>query len=94
LAAFAPLFSRPVWRHAQTLLVGAIFSPSQRTVSSALQTVGLHHMRAFQGYHRVLNRAVWSSRAASRILLRLLLATFAPPGPLVLAIDETDLLHA
>src|SRR5260221_629505 len=31
LAPFAPLFSRPVWRHVQTLLVGAILSPGQRT---------------------------------------------------------------
>jgi DDE superfamily endonuclease len=89
LAPFALLFSRPVWRHAQTLLVGAILSPGQRTVSSALRTVGLRHVRTFQAYHRVLNRAVWSSRAASRILLRVLLATFAPEGPLVLGIDET-----
>jgi len=71
------------------LLVGAILSPGQRTVSSALRAVGLRHVRTFQAYHRVLNRAVWSSRAASRLLLRLLLATFAPEGPLVLGIDET-----
>ena len=89
LAPFAPLFSRPVWRHVQTLLVGAILSPGQRTVSAALRAVGLRHVRTFQAYHRVLNRAVWSSRAASRVLLRLLLATFAPEGPLVLGIDET-----
>lgn len=89
LAPFAPLFSQPVWRHAQTLLVGAILSPGQRTVSSALRAVGLRNVHTFQAYHRVLNRAVWSSRAASRLLLRLLLATFAPEGPLVLGIDET-----
>jgi len=89
LAPFAPLFSRPVWRHVQTLLVGAILSPGQRTVSSALRAVGLRHVRTFQAYHRVLNRAIWSSRSASRILLGLLVATFAPPGPLVLGIDET-----
>jgi hypothetical protein len=32
---------------------------------------------------------VWSSLAASRILLGLLIAAFAPEGPLVLGIDET-----
>jgi hypothetical protein len=89
LAPFAPLFSRPVWRPVQTLLVGAILSPGQRTVSSALRAVGLRHVRTFQAYHRVLNRAIWSSRSASRILLGLLVATFVPPGPLVLGIDET-----
>jgi len=37
----------------------------------------------------VLNRAVWSSLGASRILLGLLIVAFAPNGPLVLGIDET-----
>ena len=89
MTPFAPLFSRPVWRHVPTLLVGAILSPGRRMVSSALRAVGLHYVRTFQAYHRVLNRAVWSSRGASRILLQMLLATFMPEGPLVLGIDET-----
>jgi DDE superfamily endonuclease len=89
LAPFAPLFSRPVWRHVQVLLAGAILTPGQRLVSSALRAVGLSHRSNFQAYHRVLSRARWSSRSASRILLGLLVATFAPTGPLVLGIDET-----
>ena len=40
-------------------------------------------------YHRVLNRAQWSSLAASRVLLGLLVAAFAPAGPLVVGLDET-----
>jgi hypothetical protein len=89
LSPFAPLFSRPVWRHVQVLLVGAILAPGQRMVSTVLRTVGLSHLPTFQTYHRVLNRAVWSSLGASRILLRLLVATYAPVGPLVVGIDET-----
>src|SRR5260221_7802039 len=89
LAPFAPLFSRPVWRHVQVLLVGAILAPGRRMVSSALRAVGLSHLPTFQTYHRVLNRAVWSSRSASQILLSLLVARFAPTGPLVVGIDET-----
>jgi hypothetical protein len=58
-------------------------------VSSALRTVGLGHLPQFQRYHRVLNRAVWSGLGASRILLGLLVATFAAAGPLVVGIDET-----
>jgi hypothetical protein len=58
-------------------------------VSSALRAVGLHHLSSFRTSHRVLSRAVWSSRRASRILLGLLVAAFAPTGPLVLGIDET-----
>jgi hypothetical protein len=40
-------------------------------------------------YHRVLSRAEWSSRLASRTLLRILVQTFAPVGTLVMGIDET-----
>ncbi len=69
LAHFAPLFSRRTWRHVPVLVVGAILAPGQRMVSSALRAVGLAQVSTFQTYHRVLNRAVWSSLKASRILL-------------------------
>lgn len=58
-------------------------------VSTVLRAVGLEGIPNFQNYHRVLSRAVWSSLGASRILLGLLVATFAPDGPVVLGIDET-----
>jgi hypothetical protein len=51
--------------------------------------VSLQDERCFCRYHRVLNRAVWSSREASRVLLGLLVEAFVPEGPLVLGIDET-----
>lgn len=71
------------------LLVGAILTPGQRLVSSALRAVGLSHRSNFQASQRVLSRAIWSSRSASRILLGLLVAPLAPAGPLVLGSDET-----
>lgn len=58
-------------------------------VSSVLRVVGLGQLTTFQTYHRVLNRAVWSSLGVSRILFGLLVTTFAPEGPLVVGIDET-----
>jgi hypothetical protein len=89
LAPFAPLFSKRVWQHVQLLLAGTILAPSKKTIASALRAVGLEDERRFCRYHRVLSRAVWSSRQASRILLGLLVEAFAPEGPLVLGIDET-----
>lgn len=89
LAAFVPLFSRRVWRYVPVLVVGALLAPGRRMVSTALRTVGLGQTRRFQNYHRVLSRAIGSSRKASRILLGLLVVTFVPAGPLVLGIDET-----
>src|SRR5262245_32923624 len=43
----------------------------------------------FQHYHRVLNRAVWSSLAAGQGLLGLLISTFALRGPVVLGLEDT-----
>jgi hypothetical protein len=58
---FAPNFSKMVWRSAQVLLIGAILVPGRRTVTAVLRIMGLSDERQFQTYHRVLNRAAWSS---------------------------------
>ena len=90
LTPFAPLFSKRLWRHVQVLMAGAILAPGCRTVSSALRAMGLDQEKRFHRYHRVLNRAKWSSRDASRVLLGVLVETFVPKeDPLVVGIDET-----
>jgi hypothetical protein len=89
LAPFVPLFSGRVWQHVQLLVAGAILAAGKRTVASALRAVDLQDERRFCRYHRVLSRAVWSSREASRLLLESLVAAFAPDGPLVVGVDET-----
>jgi hypothetical protein len=89
LNAFAHLFSKRIWERVQVLLAGAILSPAERTVTAALRAVGLSQEKHFQNYHRVLNRAVWSSVEASRILLMLLVGTFALFGPIVFGLDDT-----
>jgi hypothetical protein len=89
LNTFAPLFSDPVWRQARGLLIGAILAPGQRTVTSCLRIMGRSRDRHFVNYHRVLSRARWSGRAASRLLLGLLVQRFLPTGPIVLGIDDT-----
>ena len=89
LIAFAPLFSRPMFHHVEVLLVGAILTPGRRTVTNALRVLGRHQEAQFQKYHRVLNRAKWSSRKAAQTLLGLLVRFFVPSGPVLLGIDET-----
>jgi hypothetical protein len=89
LAPFTPLFSKSVWGHVQVLIAGAILAPGKRTVCSALRAMGLDREKRFHRYHRVLSRARWSSRDASRVLLKLLVEAFVPNGPLVVGIDET-----
>ena len=90
LIPFATLFTSPTWRKAQVLLVGAILTPGQRTVAAALRVMGRSDHRDYARYHEVLNRAVWSSRQAARILLALLLQHLdRGDGPLIFGIDET-----
>lgn len=90
LTSFAPLFSERVFEHVEVLVAGAILAPGKRTISSALRAMGFGQERRFHRYHRVLSRAKWSSREASRVLLDRLVEAFVPEGePLVVGIDET-----
>ena len=90
ILTFAPVFvQQRTWRHAELLLIGAILAPGKRTVTSLLRIAGLSRERRFTNYHRVLNRAAWDARAAARLLLGLLIAVFAPSGPVLLGIDDT-----
>jgi len=89
LRTFARLFSKRVWQHVQILMLGAILAPGQRTVTATLRIMGLSAEKHFQNFHRVLNRAVWSSLEASRLLLGMLVAAFAIHGPVVLGLDDT-----
>lgn len=90
LRFFEEAFSERVWEWAKVLLIGAILAPGERTVTAILRVMGLQNERQFQNYHRVLNRATWSSRALSRLLLSMLIQLFIPAdAPIVVGIDET-----
>ena len=89
IVEFQPLFSKSVWKNAQTLLAGAILAIGKRTVTACLRVTGKSDDKRFQNFHRVLNRAQWSALEASHLLLRLLVSTFAPTGELVCGLDDT-----
>src|SRR6266545_7768837 len=89
LRHFELVFSERIWEWAKVLLIGVILAPGTRTVASVLRVMGLSQERQFQNYHRVLNRAKWSSRALSRILLSLLVRAFVPADQaVVLGLDD------
>ena len=89
ILTFASLFHQATWRYARPLLAGAVLAPGIRTVTSVLRILGAAGERRFVNYHRVLSRAPWSPRAASRMLRRLLVRAFVPGGLLVFGIDDT-----
>jgi len=90
LRQFEMLFSKRVWEWSKVLLIGAILAPGDRTVAAILRVMGKQKEKQFQNYHRVLNRAKWSSRKVSRVLLLVLVQCFvAKDAPIVVGIDET-----
>src|SRR5512135_1297171 len=89
IQVLAPIFSRRIWHSVQILVIGAILAPGKRTVTAVLRIMGLSQDKHFQNYHRVLNRAVWSSLEISRVLLNLLITTWALTGNLVMGLDDT-----
>ena len=89
LAPFAGLFTAPTWGRVPVLVEGALLTLHRRTVSAALRAAGRDRTPGFARYHRVLNRARWSARAAAEVLLGLLVAAFAPSGPVVIGVDDT-----
>ena len=88
-APFAEMFTRPTWINAQILLVGAILTTHKRTVSALLTLVGLSDDTGFSRFHHFLSRARWSPLQGSRILLKQLVDTFVPAGPLFIGVDDT-----
>jgi hypothetical protein len=90
LRPFETVFSTHVWAWARVLLIGAILTPGERTVAAILRVMGRSHDKQFQNNRRVLNRATWSSRRLSKILLLLLVSLFVPANaPVVKGINAT-----
>src|SRR6266581_8739071 len=90
LRQFEAVLSERVWEWAKVLLIGAILARGERTVAAILRVMGCSDDKHFQNYHCVLNRATWSSRELSRLLLGLLVRLFVPGNePVIMGIDET-----
>ncbi|EFH89998.1 hypothetical protein Krac_11593 [Ktedonobacter racemifer DSM 44963] len=89
LRHFEEAFSERVWEWAKVLLIGAILAPGERTVAAILRVMGCSDEKQFQNYHRVLNRAIWSSRELSRRLLVLLVCLFVQETSQSSWADET-----
>ena len=87
---FADLFTRPTWSNVLMLLAGVILAPGRRTVAAALRILGRECDPDFCTFHRILNRAAWSSRAVARQLLIVLVKALVPSGaPVVIGLDDT-----
>ena len=89
LAIFQSAFTCPTWEKAQVLIIGTLLARGRRTVAAALRQMGRGDEKDFSLYHQVLNRASWSARELSRLLLLALIKAFvASGGSLTFVIDE------
>ena len=84
------LFDPRTWRKAQLLAMGAILSPGKRTVSSALNILGIGQHGDFAVYHHVLNRRPMVAAATEPGAMLLVAGRLgSSTEPLVFGIDET-----
>jgi hypothetical protein len=89
LHEFRPVFTRPSFRLFVHLIGGWALSCRHRYITECIFTSGHVGDGHWSRYHRFFSHAAWCLDTLCRFLARLLVATFAPSGTLVLAADDT-----
>lgn len=82
-------FSDRTFRHVLVLLVGAILSRRQHTVTAALRSARGLARAHFSTYHRVFSRASWSLWPMGKVLASLVLAWIPVDQPVPVVADDT-----
>jgi hypothetical protein len=93
LSTFRPAFSTPTYHRFCVLMLAAVLTTGRRTITNLLRTVRYQAHGHVSSYHRVFAQRRWSTWALARILLTLLLDHVVPPGPVLLAGDDTVTEH-
>jgi DDE superfamily endonuclease len=89
LQEFAPVFTKPSFDTFQALLTGWCLSFRHRFITELILSSGSTGNGHHSCYHRFFSQACWRMDTLWYYLARLLLATFAPSGLVVLAGDDT-----
>ena len=93
LTMFRPVFSTPTYHRFLVLVLAAILTTGRRTVTNLLRTVRAQAPGHGSSYHRVFSQRRWSAWALARTLITCLLDYVVPPGPVLLAGDDTVTEH-
>jgi DDE superfamily endonuclease len=75
------------------LVLAAILTTGRRTITNLLRTVRYQVQGHMSSYHRVFSQRRWSTWALARGLITFLLDHVVPPGPVLLAGDDTVTEH-
>ena len=93
LSMFRPAFSTPTYHRFLVLVLAAVLTTGRRTVTNLLRTVPDQAHGHGSSDHRVLSQRRWSAWALARALIAFLLDHVVPPGPVLLAGDDTVTEH-
>jgi hypothetical protein len=93
LTMFRPAFSTPTYHRFLVLVLAAVLTTGRRTITNLLRTAREKAPGHMSSYHRVFSYRRWSAWALARLLLTFLLDHVIPPGPVLLAGDDTVTEH-
>jgi hypothetical protein len=93
LSMFRPAFSTPTYHRMLVLALAAILTTGRRTVTNLIRTARSQAPGHVSSYHRVFSQRRWSTWALARTLTAFLLDHVVPPGPVLLAGDDTVTEH-
>ena len=87
LVTFGAVFSQPLFQNFVVLVEGWIVAGMRAMPSTALTAHG-DFPKHYVTYYRFFSEGAWRPDALGAALLKLLLG-LAPPGPLVVVVDDT-----
>jgi DDE superfamily endonuclease len=93
LTMFRPAFATPTYHRFLVLVLAAVLTTGRRTVTNVLRTARGKAPGHMSSYHRVFSQRRWSAWVLARTLITFLLDHVVPPGPVLLAGDETVTEH-
>jgi hypothetical protein len=89
LTVFRPAVSPPTSHRFLVLVLAAVLTTGRRTVTNVLRIVRDQAPGHLSSSHRVFSPRRWSGWALARLLITCLLDHVVPPGPVLLAGDDT-----
>ena len=89
LTMFRPAFSTPTYPRFLVLVLAAVLTTGRRTVANLRRTAHEKAPGHLSSYYRVFSQRRRSAWALARLLVTFLLDHVIPPGPVLLAGDDT-----
>lgn len=93
VSAFSVAFTRPTFQRVIVLILGAILSVRQRTITAMLRAVGPLAHGYWNDFHRVLCCRIWSTWSLGKVLAAMVLELIPEDQPVICPVDDTTPQH-